>query len=236
MKTTCMMILLVFGLAMVPRYAGADTEDRNLPVFTGISLRIPATLYIEQGSERKVTIEAKTSTLEEIITEINDRTLVIRFPARNFFVRDFDPGKITIRITIPEITDLSVSGSGDILGAKPISTLIMDLNVSGSGNIDLTMLDAERVKTNISGSGNILIRGEKPAANLTGTISGSGNIKAEGFEAQEVKMTIAGSGNCYVRSNGNITVKIAGSGNLYYTGNPNVDSTIAGSGSVKEIR
>ncbi len=236
MKTTCMMVLLVFGLALVPRSASADTEDRNLPVFTGISLRIPATLYIEQGAERKVTIEAKSSTLEEIITEINDRALVIRFPARNFFVRGFDPGKIIIHITIPEITDLSVSGSGDIFGRNTISTLIMDLNVSGSGNIDLAKLDAERVKTNISGSGNILIRGEKPAADLTGTISGSGNIKAEGFEAQDVKMTIAGSGNCYVRSNGNITVKIAGSGNLFYAGNPNVDSTIAGSGSVKEIR
>jgi len=236
MKMRFTIVVLVLGMISLCLAANAQTEERELPVFTEISLRIPAKLYIQQGDVQKVTIDANSSTLKEIITEISGRALVIRFPAKNYIRKSNDPGKITIHVTIPEITGLNLSGSGDIYGDGPISSLILDLNVSGSGNIDLEELKADRIKTNISGSGNVLLKGEKPASEFTGLIAGSGNIKAEELEAREVKVTIAGSGNCSITSNGHVNVRIAGSGNLYYAGNPDIDTSIAGSGSVKEIK
>lgn len=231
------MILLLLAACLIPGIrAAAETEERNLPAFTEISLRVPATLYLEQGNEQKVTIEAGRATLDELITEVSGRSLVVRFPAKNLLMRNFRPGKIVIRVTMPEVTALNLSGSGDILARGEISSLILEMNVSGSGSIDLDALTANRVKASISGSGNILIEGDQPAAELSTSISGSGNLIAEDFEAAEVKVTIAGSGNARVYSNGNIHVKIAGSGSLYYRGNPNIDSSIAGSGSVNEMK
>jgi hypothetical protein len=212
--------LAVFAFLCIALVARGENQERKLPVFTEISLRIPAKLYLEQGTTQKVVIDATTSDLEDIITEIKDRALVIRFPAKNYLWKPSHHDNITIHITIPEITGLNLSGSGDIIGENAVSSLIMDLNVSGSGNIKLDDLNAERVKTNISGSGNIILRGNKPATEFNASIAGSGNIKAENFEAKEVKVTIAGSGNCSIKSNGNINVRIAGSGNLYYAGNP----------------
>ncbi len=236
MKTKIGSILLALGLIGWCIEALAETDERKLTAFTEISLRIPAKLYIEQGSTQKVTIDADSETLKEIITEINDRALVVRFPAKNYFRKSVDPGKITIHVTMPEVTGLNLSGSGDIFGKGIITTRIIDLNLSGSGNIDLTDLQAERVKASISGSGNIVIGGEKTASEFTGSIAGSGNIRAEELEADQVKVVIAGSGNCGITSNGNVNVKIAGSGNFYYNGNPNIDSTIVGSGKIKEIK
>lgn len=236
MKTKTRLFSLTLGLIALFFGAVAETEERNLPAFTEVSLRIPAKLYIRQGDVQKVTIEAGSDVLKEIITDINDRSLVIKFPAKNYIWDRRDPGKIVIHITIPEITGLNLSGSGNILGEEDISTLIMDLNVSGSGNIDLPGLTAERVKANISGSGNIILKGTEPVSQFSGAVAGSGNIKAENLEAEDVKVTIAGSGNCSITSNGKITVKIAGSGNLYYGGNPDIDSSIAGSGRITEIR
>jgi len=236
MNTTIRILLsavLLWGQALV---ANAKTEERNLPVFTEISLRVPAKLYLEQGETQKVTLEARSSTLEEIITEINNRALIIRFPAKKYLARNADPGEIIIHITLPEITALNISGSGDIIGEKPGSSMIMDLNVSGSGNILLNTLNTERLKANISGSGNITLDGGKPATELNAVVSGSGNLKAGNLEVQNIRISIAGSGNCYVRSNGHIDVKIAGSGDVYYSGNPSIDSTVAGSGSVNEIK
>ncbi len=215
--------------------AQAETEERALPAFTEISLRIQATLYVEQGPVQKVEIDAPPSDLDEIITEIRDRALVIRYPARNYFRKPSKKRDVIIRVTIPEITALNVSGSGDIIGENDIATRIMDLNVSGSGNIRLGNLLSERVKVSIAGSGNIHMEGEKAARDFNGNIAGSGNIRAENFEAQNVKVNITGSGDCNIRSNGDIRVRIAGSGNLYYTGNPNIESSIAGSGKVIEI-
>lgn len=216
--------------------ANGENQERKLPAFTEISLRIPAKLYLVQGPGQKVDIEASTGDLEEIITEIRDRALVFRFPAGKYLRKRGNHDKITIHVTIPEISGLSISGSGDIIAENGISALILDLNLSGSGNINLANLTSDRVKTSLAGSGNIILKGEKPASEFTCSVAGSGNIKAAGFEAQEVKVTIAGSGNCSIRSNGNLKVRIAGSGNVYYAGNPNIDTSIAGSGVVREMK
>lgn len=227
-------ILLILLLVSEITIAQADTEERKLSSFTEISMRVPGKLYLTQGNVQKVEINAKSATLNEIITEINGRQLVIRFATRNLLSRTFDPGKIEIYVTIPEVSGLSLSGSGDIIAEGEIKALIVDFSLSGSGNLILNHLNCDRIKSAISGSGNIILSGDKKASEFNGVISGSGNIKAGDLEAENVNVTISGSGNCTIRSNGNIKVKIVGSGNLYYSGNPDIDSTIVGSGGVKK--
>lgn len=236
MKPVMRLMMVAVGVILLHIASFADSEDRKLPAFTEISMRVPGKLYIRQGDVQQVTIDAKSSTLTDIITEVKDRALIIRFPAKNYLWKSFDPGLIIIHVTIPEISGLSVSGSGDIIGEGTLSALIMDVVISGSGNINLSDVKVERIKTVISGSGNINLKGSKVASEFTGTISGSGNIRAQDFEAEEVKVTISGSGNCSVRSNGHCNVRIAGSGSFFYSGNPSIDSAIAGSGNVKEIK
>lgn len=221
--------ILIFGKTL------AQDENRNVPSFSEISLRVPGVLHLEQGPQQQVTIVAKSSTREEIITEVKDRKLIIRFPGKNYLMKTFNPGKIEIFVTVPEIDGLSVSGSGDIVVSDKIETRILDLVVSGSGDIQIEHLNAERVKANISGSGDILIGEGGIAQDMGVTVSGSGNIKAEGFEARDIMVTIAGSGNCHVFTNGSLKARIAGSGNVYYHGNPTIDSSVAGSGSVKKM-
>ncbi len=210
----------------------AKEETRELPSFSEISLRISAKVYLEQGKNQSVRIVADSETLEQVITEVKGRTLNIRFPNNNIFKR-WDPGKIEIYISVPEVDGLNLSGSGDIISEK-IETRILDLLISGSGNIKIEQLTAERVSATISGSGNIKIEGSGVADELKTRITGSGNIDASGFEAKNVDAQTSGSGNSSVFSNGSIKVRIAGSGNVYYTGNPAIESSIAGSGKVKE--
>ncbi len=236
MKTKLLGLAFLLVGALSVNILRAENEKRDVPSFSEISMRISGTVYLKQGSEQRVEIDAREATLKEIITEVKDRKLIIRFPAQDFFKRSFDPGPITIRITVPEVDGLSVSGSGDIRAENTIKTRILDLNVSGSGNIILSELNSERVLAAISGSGNISVKDGGPADELSVSISGSGNMKAQDFEAKTVEVKISGSGNCSVFSNGTIRAKIAGSGNVYYSGNPSVESSVAGSGSVKEAR
>lgn len=231
--------LIIFALVIAGFFAGmpqvsAQREIREVPVFTDISLRVSASLHVRQGDIQKVEVEASRATLDELITEVKDRALVIRFPTRQLLNRNFDPGKINIYVTVPEINALMLSGSGDIMADGPVTTRIMDLNVSGSGSIILNHLNADKVKAVISGSGDVVIKDGKTADEFNATVSGSGNIKAADYEAQEVNIRILGSGNSYIHSDGNIYVRIAGSGSVYYSGNPNIDSSIAGSGKVVE--
>lgn len=212
--------------------AYAQGEIREVPAFTGISLRVSATVHVVKGDRQKIEIEARESVLKELITEVSGRDLFIRFPTRTFFNRSFDSGKIDIYITAPEINNLSISGSGDILAKGSWNSRIMDLNVSGSGSIFIDQLTAERVKAIVSGSGDIVIKDGNKADEFTGTISGSGNIRAASYEADQVFLRIAGSGNINIHTNGNLNARIAGSGSVYYSGNPSLDTSISGSGKV----
>jgi len=222
---------LMFGFFLSGQVL-AKEEVREVAPFSKISLKISANVYVLQDDKQSVRIVADSETLEEIITEVKDRTLNIRFPNNNIFKR-WDPGKIDIYISVPEVDGLNVSGSGDIV-SDDINTRILDLLVSGSGNIKIEQLAAEKVTANISGSGNIVLKKGGVANELSARISGSGNIDARGFEAANVSVQTSGSGNCHVVSNGEIKARISGSGNVYYSGNPAIDSSVSGSGSVKE--
>nr|WP_321358667.1 head GIN domain-containing protein [uncultured Draconibacterium sp.] len=234
MKTRFLVLSLFVMSLFMASTVQAEEETRDVSSFSEISLRIPATVHLEQGSPQSVRIEAKQSTLEDIITEVNGSKLVIRFPGKSFFQRNYKPGRIDIYITVPDVNGLGVSGSGDIL-ADEIEARIIDLAVSGSGNIEIDDLTSEKVKGAISGSGNIRIESDGVADELSVSISGSGNFKADGFETEDVTVSTSGSGNCNVKSNGSLKARIAGSGSVYYKGNPAVDASVAGSGRVKSM-
>lgn len=212
----------------------AEEQNRDVSTFSAISLRVPGKLYLKQGNTQSVRIEAKESVIDDIITEVSGNKLIIRFPNTNIFKRSFNPGKIEIYVTVPDVNELGVSGSGDII-ADELDARILDLAISGSGNINIGDLSSKKVKGSISGSGNINIEDGGVADELTFSISGSGNCNASGFEAENVTVNTSGSGNCNVKSNGSIKARIAGSGSIYYKGNASIDASVAGSGKVRQM-
>ena len=230
----------IFSLVVVLAFAwnfsakAQETDKRTLPPFTEISLRIDGDVHLTQDADQSVEIKAKPATINKIITEVKDRKLVIRYSTTDSWFKNWNPGKVDIYITIPQIDALSVSGSGSILSDDEIKSLILDLAVSGSGDIKLTDLSAEKISAAISGSGDIYLEGSDTADSFEGAISGSGNIKASELKAKNVNVKISGSGDCDVYAVDQLKVRVAGSGKVRYDGNPQVDSNVAGSGGIKK--
>ncbi|MGD9929752.1 MAG: head GIN domain-containing protein [Mangrovibacterium sp.] len=232
MKTKLTTVLTLIAFFIGFQSVQAAEEMREVAAFSEISLRIPGKLYLEQGSKQSIEIVAKQSTLDEIITEVKGRELIIRFKSKNYLWKDFETGKIEIFITVPEIGALSVSGSGDIINDGEINSRILNLAVSGSGDILLNDLKAERLKVAISGSGDVELAGNGKTEDLSVAISGSGNYKGADFACDDVNVRIAGSGSAYVHADRVLNVRVAGSGDVKYKGNPQIDQTVVGSGRV----
>ncbi len=209
------------------------SEDRKLSAFTEITLKISGNVHLSQGNNQSVSIKADQSTLDKLITEVKDRKLVIRFKTESFFSSSWKPGPIEIFITIPQIDKLSVLGSGSIIAKDLIESHILDLTLSGSGDINLADIKTVKISTLLSGSGNITLTGKQTASEFKVILSGSGNVKATDFNANDVNIKVLGSGNCWVTANKNLTARIAGSGNIFYHGNPAIDKNTTGSGQVK---
>lgn len=232
MKKGLIVLLFIFSISLVTGFSNNLTEaqeTRDVAGFTKVGFSLSGNLYINLGSEFKVVLEGDDSALEDIITEVSGDKLVIKKKSWRINLKD----KVNVYITMPEIEDLSVSGSGKAEIMDALRADDLNLSVSGSGNILTSGVSAKIMKCRISGSGNINLGsgGEVSGADLS--ISGSGSYRGEDAKIGEMDISISGSGNCSCNVTESLTARVSGSGNVTYTGNPRIDARISGSGKVR---
>jgi len=222
-----------FGLILITLLSigalNAQTRDtRDLDDFTGIGFGVAGTLVLQQGNNFSVVLEGDEDYLEEIATTVKNDKLIISHDRW----MSFGNKKVTIYVTMPEIEELNVSGSGNIIAEKSIRAEELGLAVSGSGNIKMDNLNAESIECRISGSGSLELDGSAEECGLT--ISGSGKYRGEGFRLKTMDVSISGSGTCRTMVEEDLEARVSGSGDIYYSGSPNVDARVSGSGKIRK--
>ncbi len=229
------MAVLLFSSVLWTQAAGkVNVGDkkvtREVGPFTEIELSVAANLYLKQGNEHSLVLEGDEDELEEIETQVQGETLKIKHKKPFHFGSS---KRITIYVTMKEIEELSVGGSGKIEAATPIQSEDLELNVSGSGDINIDELEASEVESSISGSGDIRLAGNKQVNTLDCNISGSGELHASGLKVGSAELSLSGSGGCKVYVTDELDVDISGSGKVRYKGEPLVNASISGSGRVE---
>jgi hypothetical protein len=207
----------------------AQKQKRQVEGFEKVSMGVSGDLYLKQGSNFSLELEGDSDDLEEVITEVKNGSLVIKYENNRGWNLSRD--RITIYLTMPEISSISLSGSGKIIGENTIESDDLYLGVSGSGRMKLEV-EADELNQKISGSGNIVVSGEADRAELS--ISGSGNLDALDMEVDHYVVKISGSGKCKINVGDSLEANISGSGSVYYKGEPDkIRSNVSGSGKVK---
>lgn len=207
------------------------TENRSLTNFSGVDLRMNASVIYKQAPNYKVEVSGQENILDRLITEIENGKLVVRMKND---VRLRRHEEITVTVHSPELSRLRVSGSGKITATGLVNAADMEMDISGSGDIYLADLVAAKLDANVSGSGNIdIVSGRIPEEKLR--ISGSGDIDLSNVLADEVTTTTSGSGNIKVNVVEQLRVTISGSGNVYYKGQPSISVSTSGSGKVRPM-
>ena len=202
-------------------------EVRKLDAFSGIGISISADVFYTPGNAHEITIEGDADDVDDLITQVKDGFLQVKYPTSWKIRRS----KLTIYITSKELEAVKISGSAKFEAGEPVTSEEMDMAMSGSGGIMFEKLDTEEVNVKISGSGNIqLLNGG--ADELDARISGSGKLNAESFEVNEFSAGISGSGSVRITVKEELESRISGSGKVYYHGTPRVNSTSSGSGKV----
>lgn len=232
MKSGLLISAFIIVLTMTSGISNGQSgnkETRNLTGFTRVTFGISGDLYINLGSEFKVVLEGDKSLLDEIETEVSGSKLVIKNEKSHWHMNE----KVTVYITMPELTGLSVSGSGKAEIKDAVKAENLDFSVSGSGRIQTADLALGKFSVGISGSGNVVIGGNGTADNADVSISGSGNYNGESMKIKNADFSISGSGSSKCNVTENLEAHVSGSGNVTYTGNPKVDARVSGSGRVK---
>lgn len=206
------------------------SEDRTTPSFHQISLNIPADVYISQGLDEGITIEAQDNVLDVIDTRVRNNELDLKFE-NGVVVKRFEP--IKVYITTANLSEIRISGSGDVYNDTPIVTDELNIRISGSGFVDLKNIDTHILDARISGSGKVYLSGICDDEILR--ISGSGNIHTFGLISETADINISGSGKTEITALDYLHAEISGSGNVYYKGHPTVESHISGSGGIYAV-
>lgn len=230
LATACLMVMIT--TTALAQWGGIRGEGpkvkKTLQVndFDGIGLSFNATVYLRQGNRHSVEVEGQENIIDNIETDVKNGIWKIEFDEN---VRRHEG--VTLWITMPTLTEASISGSGTIAGETPFKNLgDVKVGISGSGDIRLN-LDARDIDTNISGSGDIELAGT--AQNHQIRISGSGDISAYDLRTRNCRVRISGSGDCSVYAEEDLDISTSGSGDVYYAGRPRVKAKISGSGEVE---
>jgi len=206
------------------------TEERSTSSFNAIQLSIGAEINITQSPIYTVKITTSENLMKLIKTDVSGNTLYIGMKKKTCIRKQND---IKIAITLPQLKKIDISGSGDVTVRGKIVTDDLDIQISGSGNVEMDSLYASSCSVSISGSGNVTLAGSEIINNQTIKISGSGNINMFDLPAKKIDAKISGSGDIRIHCLDELIAKISGSGDIIYKGNPLISVSNSGSGSIK---
>jgi len=197
--------------------------------FTMVDLEGSGDVVLVKDSSTFVEVETQENVFPAIKVEVKNDHVVLGIKS------GYSLGtvsKLVYYVHAPFIKQASVAGSGNIKGGSDGVAVnsTFAARVAGSGNIDISDLNATAIEAIISGSGDITFSGNTQNAKYT--IGGSGNIKAFGVNSNVTDATISGSGNIETTTLQTLNAVISGSGNIRYKGTPTVNVTVGGSGSV----
>jgi hypothetical protein len=200
------------------------TETRTVTGFTKISLEGAMDVFVTQGANESVRIEADDNLLKLITTDVSGGELELSSS------ESIDPvTPIKVYITARSLDGLSIAGSGKIVTETPFTTKDFDASIAGSGDIQANVI-AEQIDASIAGSGNVILKGSTNSASVS--VAGSGDVRGFDLAAKSASVDIAGSGDCEISASEQLTGNIMGSGSIYYKGDPKVMRSIMGSGDI----
>ena len=207
----------------------AYTERRDVTGFTEVDFGVAGEMLISIGNEYSVVLEGDKDYISEIETKLYGSKLAIKREKR------FDAGnkKVFVRITMPALKGVSVSGSGKVTVNDPLKGEELGIGISGSGKIFLGEVALGKVGCGISGSGSLSIAGNGTIGTLEVGISGSGDYAGETTEVGTLDASISGSGSCNCMVKDMLKARISGSGSILYSGKPRIDAAVSGSGRVR---
>ncbi|MEN8201394.1 MAG: head GIN domain-containing protein [Bacteroidota bacterium] len=192
-----------------------EEETRDVSGFTGVHVSTGIDVYLSEGDDFAVKVEADENLMEVILTEVNGDMLVIKTDRVN--IRSAKSKKVFV--TLPELEELKISSAGDCEGMTPFHCDDLRISISSAGDLSLDV-EAERINVDISSSGDARISGR--TRELDASLSSAGDMHAFDLIADKVDVSVSSAGDARVHATEEISMNASSAGNIYYRGDAQV--------------
>lgn len=215
------------------------TVARHLKGFERIAVKGSPTVWYTQADSFSVRVEGPEDLVDNILTEVEDKTLTVRNRGKMGIV-NFSLGgrseKLVVHVTSPDLVGVEVSGSGDFRSERRVDTDRMQIQLRGSGDIDFRDIICDRCEVSLIGSGDVEVdRLESRSTDVS--LVGSGDVELKQWRVDDTQLALKGSGDIsvnFVEGCQRVKCQLAGSGDISLNGSVRqIDQTKSGSGSIK---
>lgn len=193
-----------------------------------------ADIKFVQGKTSSVRIEGTKSLVDNLDVRQKGETLVINTKGRG--IRFTGQARLTVYVSSPDITSVYLKGSGDFEAQSNIDTDALDVELFGSGDVNLRNVLCDNISLRLRGSGDVKAQSVDCAtANLE--LNGSGDLDVKTLKARKAVAALRGSGDldATLRGVADVQASLLGSGdldlNFINCGNANID--LRGSGDIE---
>jgi hypothetical protein len=225
----------VFALALAAGIAGCDGHisvdgkegvplaelDLDGKAPTSLVLAGPDTVVVTHGDKLAITVGGDQEAADALRFTLDDKTLGVM--RKNGWKGS---GKATVRVTLPELTHLTLAGSGTVETDRMSGDA--EAVIAGSGTARLNGIEADKLEVTIAGSGTLEAAGHAKSLELT--VAGSGAARMAALKVDKAEVTIAGSGDASFASDGTVEATVMGSGDVTVTGSAKCTIKSMGSG------
>lgn len=204
------------------------TEERNVGAFSAIDLSDRIDLVLEPRAAGTIAVEAGSNLMGQLVTEVNNGTLIVRNDMKCNWVRSFKP-RITVHVPLEEIALLTLRGTGNVSATATVVCPVFRIEQHDSqGQVDLSLLVDTCYVGIHTGGGAVRLSGSCGAAYLYTLYTGP--IDAGALAAQDVYVNNSGVADITCRAEQHLHVQVLDRGDVRYYGDPEVISTVTGSG------
>ena len=209
----------------VEGHGNVVTKERKADSFTGVKVSSGIDVYLKQGNEESVSVEADENLHEYILTEVRGGVLNVY---SEYNIRHAE--KMRVNVVMKEINSIRTTSAGDVVGQTPINSDRLELSASSAGDIKIET-HSKTVNIDISSSGDISVSGDTDF--LRADLSSAGDLNAYDLKSREADVSVSSAGDADINVSERITARASSAGDINYKGDPKyVDAHSSSAGGI----
>lgn len=180
-------------------------------------------VFVTQGANFSINVEADENIIELIGTDIRDGRLKVHA------IENIGRATKNVYVTLPEIASLSTSSGADLIGQNTIKASKIELDASSGSDIEVEV-DANEVSADTSSGADIKVSGRTEV--LYADASSGSDIKARGLVAKRCTADASSGADISVNVSESLVADASSGADISYTGEATVQKRKSVSGSV----
>jgi len=251
-------VMVVFILLPLPCLAGClgivsgsgelVKKELDNTGFNSVEVGNAFEIEVSQSDIYSIEITADDNIMDYIVVKQSGENLEIRLKSGY----NYHSYTAIAKITMPELSGLSISGASSGTVEEFDIEGNVDINVSGASSLTLSAMNADGIDIVVSGAsgvnGNLTVDNADfevsgasglelsgSADDIDVTVSGASDLRLDDFTANDVDANVSGASTAVVNMDGTLNADVSGVSNLYYIGDPVMgDINVSGVSSVEK--